>query len=204
MQILSSVLTLVLLFIYLILWFLKRRELLATTGVDANVFRKSAQPLQRFFADLQIGLKLGIGALLLWHTVWGDTFILSQTLSVVDKDWLHWFGFGLGIMGLSLCRLAQITMGNSWRVGIDAAHKTDLVTHGVYHYIRNPTYTGLIALCAGLWLLNPTVLYSYWILIFCFMLEVQVRCEEEFLLAEFGNRYADYHARTKRYLPFLY
>lgn len=40
--------------------------------------------------------------------------------------------------------------------------------------------------------------------LFWMMLEVQVRCEEEFLLQRHGLTYAAYFAKTKRYIPGVY
>jgi protein-S-isoprenylcysteine O-methyltransferase Ste14 len=113
-------------------------------------------------------------------------------------------GFMLGLLGLGLCRIAQVTIGKSWRVGIDEQTKPGLVTNGMYRYIRNPTYSGLYLLCIGVWLINPTILYSYWILLFFVMMEFQVRCEEEYLESIYGNEYLEYCKRTKRYIPMVW
>ena len=103
-----------------------------------------------------------------------------------------------------ICRIAQLTIGKSWRVGIDENAKPGLITHGVYKYMRNPTYTGLYLLCISIWIINPTFLYSYWILAFFIMMEFQVRCEEEYLESQYGIEYLDYCKQTKRYLPMIY
>ena len=42
------------------------------------------------------------------------------------------------------------------------------------------------------------------ILAFFIMMEFQVRCEEEYLEAQYGDEYAEYFARTKQYVPFIY
>ncbi len=45
---------------------------------------------------------------------------------------------------------------------------------------------------------NPT--YTGWF----FIMEIRVRCEEEYLEKTYGEEYAAYKKRTKRYIPFIY
>ena len=113
-------------------------------------------------------------------------------------------GFVIGSAGLALCRIAQITIGNSWRVGIDEYAKPGLITHGIYSIIRNPTYTGLFMLCMGVIVINPTILFSWWVLAFVLTIEFQVRCEEEYLESIYGSEYSHYRKNTYRYIPYLY
>jgi protein-S-isoprenylcysteine O-methyltransferase Ste14 len=49
----------------------------------------------------------------------------------------------IGCLGLSICFIAQKTMGAAWRVGIDKKAQTNLVDSGIFLYCRNPTYLGL-------------------------------------------------------------
>jgi protein-S-isoprenylcysteine O-methyltransferase Ste14 len=95
-------------------------------------------------------------------------------------------------------------MGSSWRVGIDTTNNTDVISGGVYRWIRNPTYVGLHLVSVGLWVIWPTTLVSFYGVLFFFVMDIQVRCEEEFLITVHGERYGKYAARTWRYLPRLY
>lgn len=65
-------------------------------------------------------------------------------------------GLVLALAGFGLAVLAQQTMGRSWRIGVDPNERTDLVTQGVFRYVRNPIFTGMIAAQAGTVLLAPT------------------------------------------------
>jgi protein-S-isoprenylcysteine O-methyltransferase Ste14 len=113
-------------------------------------------------------------------------------------------GFVIGLIGLSFCLYAQIKMGTSWRVGIDEKEKTQLITTGLYKFIRNPTYLGLFLLNIGVWLIWSTWTVFLLNILFFLFLEIQVRCEEDFLFSVHGEQYIDYKKRTKRYLPFIY
>jgi protein-S-isoprenylcysteine O-methyltransferase Ste14 len=89
-------------------------------------------------------------------------------------------------------------------VGIDESIKTELVITGLYRLIRNPTYLGLYILNLGLWLIWPTWTIFLLNVLFIYTLEIQVRCEEDFLERVHGEEYLEYRAKTKRYVPFVY
>ncbi len=48
-------------------------------------------------------------------------------------------------------------MGNSWRIGIDTEHRTELVQRGVFRISRNPIFVGMIVTLLGLFLTIPNV-----------------------------------------------
>jgi protein-S-isoprenylcysteine O-methyltransferase Ste14 len=78
---------------------------------------------------------------------------------------------------------------------------TTLVQTGIYRLSRNPMYVGLTALYLGL----TGLLNSYWPLAFLpiviFLLTVLViRREERYLRGAFGDEYAAYCARVRRWL----
>lgn len=204
MQLQHAVLTIILFLGYLSLWYIKRRELLKSDGIEVNVLSKATKPIQRYFHALEKVMTLLIVILIVFHGIFSDNWTVFRNFQILNKPTIMYVGFILGIIGLVLCRIAQVTIGKSWRVGIDEQSKSALVTNGIYKYIRNPTYTGLYFLCAGVWLINPTVVYSYWILLFYVMMEFQVRCEEEYLETMYGNEYLNYCKRTKRYIPIIY
>src|SRR5262245_46777477 len=60
--------------------------------------------------------------------------------------------------GIAFLAVAQLDLGASWRIGIDAEAKPGLVTDGLYRYSRNPIYVGSLATVAGYAALLPTVL----------------------------------------------
>jgi protein-S-isoprenylcysteine O-methyltransferase Ste14 len=109
-------------------------------------------------------------------------------------------GWALLIFSLVWVVLAQMQMGNSWRVGIDTEHKTELVAAGVFRFSRNPIFLGMMVQLLGLFLLQPdavtlTVLISAFVLI-----SVQVRLEEAHLLHQHAGAYREYAAKVRRWL----
>lgn len=200
----STILTVILFLGYLILWSIKRKELLKSDDIDVNVIFKATRPIQKYFGVLEKAMTISIILIILIHAFFRNNFITTNYIDLLDNQSIKLLGFFIGFLGLSICRIAQVTIGKSWRVGIDEKAKPGLITTGIYKYMRNPTYTGIYVLCTGVWFLNPTFLYSYWILAFFIMMEFQVRCEEEYLESTYGSDYLEYCNRTKRYIPMIY
>ena len=189
---------------YLALWRLKRRSQLRQTGTDPEVLARAEGPIQAYFARLVRLLKVLVVVLIGLHAVAPPTWPPLTRLALLDPLAFDVAGLALGLVGLLLCRVAQVTMGASWRVGIDAAVRTPLVTTGIYRWIRNPTYLGLYFVHLGLWLIWPTCSVAAYVTLFFVVMELQVRCEEEHLFELHGEAGRQYLARTWRYVPWVY
>lgn len=99
---------------------------------------------------------------------------------------------------------AQLEMGRSWRIGVDAAETTDLVTKGLFEWSRNPIFTGMVAVACGTVLAVPGPATAAGAALLLAGVEAQVRLvEEPYLLRTHGERYRDFATRTGRFLPGL-
>ncbi|MFC7330434.1 methyltransferase family protein [Marinactinospora rubrisoli] len=97
---------------------------------------------------------------------------------------------------------AQRAMRGSWRVGVDAAERTALVTGGPFRLVRNPIFTILAAGYTGLTLLVPNGIAIAGLAVLITAIQLQVRrIEEPYLLRAHGRRYREYAAATGRFLP---
>lgn len=190
---------------YAVLWSLKRRSQRLATGIDPDVFaRRPSGGLQGYMSSLSRALQCYVVLLLAAHALAPTAAWGLRQLPLLDRPGVDEIGLLLGVSGLTLCWLAQRTMAASWRVGIDETNPTELITSGPFRLIRNPTYAGLFALTLGFWLIWPTWAVLTFALLFVVMLEVQVRCEEEYMLRQHGEAYETYFALTKRYIPGVY
>lgn len=111
-------------------------------------------------------------------------------------------GVGLWLLGLVIVVTAQIQMGRAWRIGVDESEKTELVTHGMFRYSRNPIYAGVILIALSMLILVPHVAMCLFVAIGYGGIEMQVRLvEEPYLRKTHGNEYIDYCKQVNRYLP---
>jgi protein-S-isoprenylcysteine O-methyltransferase Ste14 len=201
---LEAIFVVLLFLVYILLWKIKQVQQRSLTGIDPQVMQKSTTNVQRFTGQFTNALTVYAAIIILIHVAnlqWGSLFTRYEAISFMGIDIA---GFVMGMTGLSFCLYAQIKMGTSWRVGIDEKVKTQLITTGLYSLIRNPTYLGLFLLNIGVWLIWPTWTIFLLNVLFFLFLEIQVRCEEDYLSSTHGEQYNDYKNRTKRYLPFVY
>jgi protein-S-isoprenylcysteine O-methyltransferase Ste14 len=201
---LEAIFVIALFLLYMLLWKIKQIQQRRLTGIDPQVMQKSTSSVQQFMGSFSTFLTVYAAIIILIHSTnfqSGSLFSRSSLLSSLKFDLA---GFVLGLIGLSFCFYAQVKMGSAWRVGIDEKVKTQLVTTGLYEFIRNPTYLGLFILNIGVWLIWPTWTIFLLNILFILFLEIQVRCEEDYLSSIHGEQYSNYKKRTKRYLPYIY
>src|SRR6185295_3253996 len=67
---------------------------------------------------------------------------IVEPVPFLDVPAVHALGILLAAAGMVLTLWAQLGMGDSWRVGVDAAERTSLVTHGLFGRVRNPIFSG--------------------------------------------------------------
>jgi protein-S-isoprenylcysteine O-methyltransferase Ste14 len=122
----------------------------------------------------------------------------------IDGEAIRWTGFAVLVVGGVLRLWPVFVLGRrfSGLVAIQKDHT--LVTNGIYRYVRNPSYLGLLTVSFGLAL---TFRSGIGVLIAALMLiplVARMRSEERLLASQFGAEYESYRARTWRLLPGIY
>lgn len=81
---------------------------------------------------------------------------------------------------------------------------SQLVTGGVFHFIRHPMYCSLLLLAWGIAFKRMDALILLLALLSSVLLWCAARCEERECLAYFGQAYRDYMARSRMFVPFVF
>jgi protein-S-isoprenylcysteine O-methyltransferase Ste14 len=96
--------------------------------------------------------------------------------------------------------VAQRTMRQSWRIGIDENEPTELVQNGLFALSRNPIFLGMVLTLAGLFLVMSNALTLLVAVVSWVVISVQIRLEEEFLVKQHGQTYRDYCQKVGRWV----
>ena len=103
--------------------------------------------------------------------------------------------------GLIPLVIGHVTLGASWRIGIEETARPGLVTTGLYGICRNPIFLAMWVTLTGFTLLVPTWL-SLAMLAGAFIgIRQQALEEEAYLLRAYGDDYRVYARRVGRFLP---
>ena len=124
----------------------------------------------------------------------------AYKISFLEYNPVQYTGFVLMVLALIWVFTAQLQMKNSWRIGIDNTTKTELITHGLFRFSRNPIFLGMTISLVGFFLAVPTVIALAFLLIGNILMQIQIRLEEEYLMKEHGQIYLAYKKRVKRML----
>ena len=125
-----------------------------------------------------------------------------QPLAVIDHPVGRGVGVVLVILGIVAAFGAQLALGASWRIGVDQAERTALVTTGPFRLARNPVFTAAASVFLGLALLVPNLVAIAGVAVTLIGIEIQVRLvEEPYLRGVHGAAYTDYASRVGRFLP---
>lgn len=127
-----------------------------------------------------------------------------RTLPGLDHPAVATTGIVLAVAGVAATLAAQLAMGTSWRIGVDPAEQTALVTDGPFRLVRNPIFTAMVTTSAGLTLMVPNIAAVVALAALVTAIQLQVRAvEEPYLLTVHGDQYQRYAAQAGRFLPLL-
>ncbi|HEV3083724.1 MAG TPA: protein-S-isoprenylcysteine O-methyltransferase [Gemmataceae bacterium] len=105
-------------------------------------------------------------------------------------------------LGLWLFHRAHADLGTNWSITLEVREKHQLVTHGIYRWVRHPMYLALLIYSAGQALVIPNWLVgpSYGVAM-VLLIALRMGLEERMMHEQFGKDYEIYQATTKRLIP---
>lgn len=81
---------------------------------------------------------------------------------------------------------------------------TQLVTTGIYHYIRHPLYCSLLLLTWGMYFKHPEITVFTLAATASIFLFFTAKADEEECLQFFGDEYEEYMRRSKMFIPYIF
>jgi protein-S-isoprenylcysteine O-methyltransferase Ste14 len=151
-------------------------------------------------AQMQWRAPIIVSYLLLAFAPWGthDARLLPRSAGWGEA------GAALALAGLAFCIWARRTLGANWSGTVTLKQDHELIQSGPYRWVRNPIYTGMLIMLLGtaLWVGRWSAVVAIVLALIGFV--IKLRQEEAFMQRQFPEAYADYSARVKRLIPFVY
>ena len=116
--------------------------------------------------------------------------------------WAGWIGVLLTILAVIVFWRAHTDLSVNWSPSLEIREKHELITRGIYGYIRHPMYASQWLLAIG----QPLLLQNWlagWLnlVVFIFFYLLRVRAEEKMMLDTFGEQYQAYMQKVGRVFP---
>ena len=121
--------------------------------------------------------------------------ILESEISAIG-----WIGVNFCVLGLLLFVFALVSMGKSFRIGIDKQAQGELVTKGIFVMSRNPIFLAIALLLCGVFLAHWDGYFLAYFLLYLLCARKQIRREEAALEELYGEDYKAYKKKTRRYI----
>lgn len=121
-----------------------------------------------------------------------------QPVTLFNNTIIKYIGLGLLAFALLWTVMAQAHMKDSWRIGIDTASHTELITTGLFRFSRNPIFLGMLISLLGLFFTTPNALTAFFLIIGYILIQIQIRLEEAFLAKRHGETYLHYRQTVRR------
>ena len=146
-----------------------------------------------------------------WPGLCGGAIYDDGAASVAAFFWLGWAAVNLNwlrlifvVAGVIVAALAVVM----WLVSVFGARVTEniennqLITGGIYAWVRHPIYAAFLFLNAGILLVQANYVLLilpavYWLALTVLM----KRTEERWLRRQFGQQYVDYESCVNRIMP---
>ena len=154
----------------------------------------------------------GLYRLISWMGIWGmfllnwrswfrDPFSIMQIISWISLV------LSLILLGTSFTTLRQAKKPDVSRVDdnlLSFEKTTQLVTGGIYQYIRHPMYGSLLFLGLGIFFKSPSLWSGGLLALVIMFLYLTALIEEQENIQYFGKEYIRFMGVTKRFIPFVW
>ncbi len=147
-----------------------------------------------------IGVFVVLGLLLAYLSPLSD----RHGVLTIDGETTRWLGLAIYTIGGCLRLWPVFVLGRRFSGLVAIQHGHTLVTNGIYRYVRNPSYLGMLIGSLGWALVFRSGVGIIITVLLLVPLVPRMNAEERLLSGHFGAEYERYRARTWRLLPGIY
>ncbi len=108
------------------------------------------------------------------------------------------------IIGLVITVNAQMTLKRNYSSMLRIREGHQLITHGIYKYVRHPVYTGTLLRFFAIPIYATSFLGFLFALGGIPLVIYRIGVEEQMLIEEFSDEYLEYTKATRKLFPYVY
>ena len=139
-----------------------------------------------------------------WEIILGAFVLNLRDWFVQPMAWHQIISWILLIASLVLIIYGVILLRMVGKPTDELEATTQLVTKGIYHFIRHPLYASLLYLAWGLFFKSPSLLDGCLAVVTTAFLYATARADEKECVLKFGEKYTDYMKQTRMFIPLVY
>lgn len=156
-----------------------------------------------------------------WHSIWlliGGLFlsnvpflakvgvpVSSLTILLIPRSTIvNGVIIVFTVTGLVIATMARRALAGNWSGAVAFKEDHQLITTGLYHYVRHPIYTGILLMVLGTALSDGTLSAGIGFVIIVLSIGFKLRAEEALLTKHFPKEYPAYKNRTKALIPYIF
>lgn len=108
------------------------------------------------------------------------------------------------VVGLIIAITARYTLAGNWSNSVALKENHELITTGLYGYVRHPIYTGMLMMFLGTALSYGTLGAAVGFLVILVGILLKMREEEALMTEHFAQQYISYKKHTNTLIPFVW
>ena len=165
---------------------------------------KRTKEVQAGFRHLRwIGTVIAILVLLFMRSSAPSAVVFSTRL-IPNSILLLAVGAILTVVGLAIAIAARRTLGGNWSSNVVLKEGHELMTTGLYRYVRHPIYSGVLLMALGsAVVVGQVYAVTFFVLVLMFF-AFKASQEEKLLTKHFPDEYPAYKSRVKAIIPFVW
>ena len=87
----------------------------------------------------------------------GCVLAVQDRWQIDTPAWMPYVGVVLAVVGFATTLAAQLQMGTSWRIGVNPDESTELVSSGMFRWVRNPIFSAMTLALIGIAGMVPSI-----------------------------------------------
>jgi len=139
-----------------------------------------------------------------WEIILGAFVLNLRGWFVQPLEWHQIISWILLIASLILIIYGVILLRMVGKPTDELEATTQLVTKGIYHFIRHPLYASLLYLAWGLFFKSPSLLDGCLAVVTTAFLYATARADEKECILKFGEKYNNYMKKTRMFIPLVF